>query len=386
MRKTTKFYSNFNDSNQSEMEKLQTALEISKIGVWNFNEHLNSVFFSKSSKSIIGFEDDDTFGDNIDDWNNRVHKDDRKKYFQDYQDHINGLKPLYINKHRVKCRDGSYKWILDKGQIINDHKADGYVHFVGTHTDITEEIENEIKIENALTIATKQNNKLKNFAHIVTHNLKQYSGNFESLLEFYSEAENDKEKEELINHLKEVSSSLNKTIQNLNQIVSVQSKKNNHLEKLYVSEFINNTLKLLDVVISENKATILNKIDPKLYIYYNSAYLESIVQNLVSNAIKYKHPDRHPMVIITSRFKDENIIFKFSDNGQGIDLNKYGDSIFELYKTFHHNEDAEGVGLYLIKNQIESFGGRINIESEVNVGTTFLITVPNNKKVPEELV
>ncbi|WAC02888.1 PAS domain-containing protein [Lacinutrix neustonica] len=158
------------------MERLLAALEISKIGVWDFNEKLDTVFFSKSSKSIIGFEDDPSFGTNTDDWNNLVHPEDRKKYFQDYQDHINGLKPLYINKHRVKCKDGTYKWILDKGKIINDHKSDGYIHFVGTHTDITDEIKNETKVENALTIATKQNNKLKNFAHIVTHNLKQYSG------------------------------------------------------------------------------------------------------------------------------------------------------------------------------------------------------------------
>ncbi|WAC02889.1 ATP-binding protein [Lacinutrix neustonica] len=176
-----------------------------------------------------------------------------------------------------------------------------------------------------------------------------------------------------------MSASLNKTIQNLHQIVSVQSKKDTHVEKLNVSQFIDSTLKLLDVVISESKATIINKINPKLYIYYNSAYLESIMQNLISNAIKYKHPDRNPLVVITSQFSNGNIIFKFSDNGLGIDLEKYGQDIFELYKTFHHNKDAEGVGLYLIKNQIESFGGKISIESEVNVGTTFTVVI-NNKK------
>ncbi|WP_231567317.1 ATP-binding protein [Lacinutrix sp. Hel_I_90] len=361
------------------MEKLLAALEISKIGVWEFNERRNSVYFSKSSKSIIGFEDDPAFGDSLDDWNDRVHPDDRKKYFQDYQDHINGLTPIYTNKHRIKCKNGSYKWILDKGKVINDHTTEGYIHFVGTHTDITDEIENEIKVANALTIATKQNNKLKNFAHIVTHNLKQYSGNFESLLEFYDEAESHSEKEDLIVHLKEVSAALNKTIQNLNHIVSVQSKKETHVEKLCVSEFVDSTLKLLDVVITESNATIINKINPKLYIYYNSAYLESIIQNLISNAIKYKHPERNPVVEITSQFSNGNIIFKFSDNGLGIDLKKFGKDIFELYKTFHHNEDAEGVGLYLIKNQIESFGGTISVASEVNVGTTFTIVIDNKK-------
>ncbi|WP_452224715.1 sensor histidine kinase [Lacinutrix chionoecetis] len=366
---------------ESNLRKLQTALEISKIGVWDFNEKVNKVFFSESSKAIIGFEDDDTFGNDLDDWNNRVHPEDRKKYFKDYQDHINGKKRFYINKHRVLCKNGAYKWILDQGQIVNDHIADGYIHFIGTHTDITQQVRDEIKKNNALTIATKQNNKLKNFAHIVTHNLKQYSGNFESLLELYDQAENSEERQELIGHLKDVSMSLDRTIQNLNQIVTVQSKKETDIQKLNVNSFIEETLKLLDVVITENNAVVFNEVNPKLHIYYHSAYLESIIQNLLSNAIKYKHPDRDPIITIKSEFKKDNILISITDNGLGIDLDKFGKDIFNLYKTFHYNEDAEGVGLYLVKSQIEAFGGKIQVKSEVNVGTTFIITLKN--KIPD---
>ena len=361
------------------LEIFQTALDISNIGIWSFNEKSNTLFFSKSSKTIIGFEDDNSFGNNINDWNDRVHPDDKEQYLEDYQNHINGKTPLYVNKNRVLCKNGDYKWILDKGQIINDHVKDGYVHFVGTHTDITEQVRNEIKVKNALNIATEQNNKLKNFAHIVTHNLKQYSGNFESLLEFYEEAESDDEKFELFIHLKDISTSLNRTIHNLNEIVSVQSKKAENLLKLNVSNFIENTLTLLNVVISKSNATINNKIDKKLFIYFNSAYLESIIQNLLSNAIKYKHPDRDPVISIKSELLQENLVISIQDNGVGIDLDKYGKEIFRLYRTFHSNEDAEGVGLYLVKNQIETFGGKITVDSTVNVGSTFKIIIPNKK-------
>ena len=99
----------------------------------------------------------------------------------------------------------------------------------------------------------------------------------------------------------------------------------------------------------------------------------------MTNAIKYKHPERDPEIIINSSVTKENIIIKISDNGMGIDLNKFGDSIFGLYKTFHKNKNAEGVGLYLTKNQIETFGGKITVDSEVNLGTTFTITIPNKK-------
>ncbi|OIQ22373.1 PAS domain-containing sensor histidine kinase [Lacinutrix sp. MedPE-SW] len=366
-------------SPESSLEQLQAALEISKIGVWSYNEKLNRVYFSKSSKAIIGYEDDASFGNNIDDWNDLVHEEDKEQYFKDFNDRIKGVTNIYINRHRVKCKNGKYKWILDQGQIINNPIKDGYIHFVGTHIDITQQVNNKTKVDNALTIATKQNNKLKNFAHIVTHNLKQYSGNFESLLEFYDDAEDDSEKEEIIGHLKNISKSLDRTIQNLNQIVSVQSNVDKTSELLNIHTFIEETLKLLDIVIVKSEALIINKVDSEIHINYHSAYLESIILNLLTNAIKYKHPDRKPIIIISSKVEDNKLTLCFKDNGRGIDLKRFGKDIFGLYKTFHNNANAEGVGLYLVKNQVESFGGKIEVESDVGVGTTFKILMTLKK-------
>ncbi|MDB2462627.1 PAS domain-containing protein [Algibacter sp.] len=359
--------------------KWELAVDITDVGVWEFDAIINKVYFSESSKRIIGFENDNTFGNNVNDWNNRVHPDDRKKYYQDYQDHLQGIKPLYINEHRIQCKNGSYKWILDKGKIIKWDDAGKPIRFLGTHIDITNLIENEIKISNTLTLVTKQNNRLKNFAHIVTHNLKQHASNFESLLKFHEESKSEKEKEELLQYLKSLSTSLTKTISNLNEIVSIQNHKATAIKKLYLAEEIDKILNMLNLVITENNATINNNINPKLFIYYNAIYLESIIQNLLTNAIKYKHPERDPVATVSSIIKDGNLQVIVSDNGIGIDLEKYGDSIFGLYKTFHNNENAEGVGLYLIKNQIETYGGKITVESAVNVGTTFTVTIPNKK-------
>ncbi|ULC60861.1 PAS domain-containing sensor histidine kinase [Flaviramulus sp. BrNp1-15] len=359
--------------------KWQEAVDISNIGVWDFDALKNKVYFSESSKRIIGYENDNTFGKNIDDWNNRVHPEDKEKYFKDYQDHINGLKPLYINEHRVKCKDGSYKWILDKGKIIKWDTNGKPIRFIGTHVDITSHVESEKKLSNTLNLVSKQNNKLKNFAHIVTHNLKQHAGNFESLLDFYEEAKTEAEKQELIEYLKTLSASLTKTISNLNEIVSIQNNKATKIEKLYLAKEANKILEMLKVVITESNAIININIDPKLYIYYNPTYMESIIQNLLTNAIKYKHPERDPKVNVDAILTEDYIKVIVSDNGIGINLDKFGDSVFGLYKTFHNNKNSEGVGLYLIKNQIETYGGEITLDSEVNVGTTFTITIPNKK-------
>ncbi|MDO6623641.1 PAS domain-containing sensor histidine kinase [Oceanihabitans sp. 1_MG-2023] len=350
------------------------ALEYTNIGVWEYDAETKEVFYSNESNKILGFDEDNVLKDNINAWNDRVHEKDRVAYFQDFTELLNGVTPNYQNEHRIRCKDGSYKWILDKGKIVSWLKNGQPKRVIGTHTDITILKNSEQITKDALNLASKQNNQLRNFAHIVTHNLKQHAGNFESLIYLYHEAETNSEKKELINHLETLSNSLTKTINNLNQVVSVQANKNNRVEKIFIAQEVKNVLNSLDFVIAENKVTIHNNINTNLFINYNPSYFESVILNLLTNAIKYKHPERDPVISIDSKVENKTLYLIISDNGLGIDLNKYGDNVFGLYKTFHKNDNSEGVGLYLIKNQIESFGGKIAIESQVNIGTTFTIT------------
>lgn len=358
--------------------KWQVALEYSDIGMWEYDAILKRVYFSEGSKKIIGVNDP-FFGSDVQSWNDRVHPDDRAKYFKDFQDHLNGLTPMYENQHRIRCEDGTYKWIRDKGKIVEWDENNQPKRIIGTHTDITTQKQHENTINESLIIVTEHNNKLRNFAHIVTHNLKEHTANFESLLDFYDETDTDEERAEIMKHLRILSHSLTKTIVNLHDVVSVQNNKTNLIKKIYIAKEIDNILKLLNFVIVENKATIHNNINEKLFLYYNYSYFESIIQNLLSNAIKYKHPDRDPVVSIDCTYDKQEFKLMVTDNGMGIDLDKYGKDIFGLYKTFHHNGDAEGIGLYLIKNQIESFGGSITVDSQVDVGTTFTIHAKNKK-------
>jgi signal transduction histidine kinase len=106
------------------------------------------------------------------------------------------------------------------------------------------------------------------------------------------------------------------------------------------------------------------------------AYLDSVVFNLISNAIKYRKPEAHPIIKIQSgEFQKQNW-FSISDNGMGIDLKKYGDRIFGMFKTFHGNRDARGIGLFITRNQIEALGGKIEVDSAPGQGTTFTIYLP----------
>ena len=124
------------------------------------------------------------------------------------------------------------------------------------------------------------------------------------------------------------------------------------------------------------KAAIHNYIPQDITVNYNPAYLESILLNLLSNALKYSHPDRLPVIEFKYLLEhDGKIILSISDNGLGIDLIKNKDKIFGMYKTFHGNKDAKGLGLFISKNQVEAIGGTLEVESEPNIGTTFKIHI-----------
>ena len=102
-------------------------------------------------------------------------------------------------------------------------------------------------------------------------------------------------------------------------------------------------------------------------------YVESILYNLISNAIKYRDPERSPHIAIKTTHENEFVCLAVMDNGLGIDLKKYKQNIFSLYKRFHLHVEGKGLGLYLVKTQIEALGGRVEVRSEPNEGTTFQI-------------
>jgi signal transduction histidine kinase len=102
-------------------------------------------------------------------------------------------------------------------------------------------------------------------------------------------------------------------------------------------------------------------------------YLESIIQNLLSNALKYSSPVRSPKIHFQTHIINDEIVLTVSDNGLGIDLKEHGKDIFGFNKVFHKHPDAKGVGLFLTKAQVEGMGGTIAVESTVDVGTKFKI-------------
>jgi signal transduction histidine kinase len=113
------------------------------------------------------------------------------------------------------------------------------------------------------------------------------------------------------------------------------------------------------------------------FLNTNKSYLESILLNLLTNSIKYKSDTRKLKINIIAHQLDDSVVLIFKDNGIGIDLERNKDKIFGLYQRFHDYPDSKGLGLYLVKSQVETMGGTISIDSKVNIGTTFTLTFKN---------
>jgi len=258
------------------------------------------------------------------------------------------------------------QWKLFPILHSNTREKIGYLVQV---SNITGYKNNLIRLSKSNVALKTYNNRLKNFAYIISHNLRSHAGNILSLTSMIQQKENPEDHETYVNLLAESAKMLIDTITDLHQTVSIQT---TDIEKtsILVAEHIERILLHFGLELEQVNGQVHIDIPPNATLYTNSAYFESIVWNLVSNGIKYKQPNVPPFIIIRYRTN----CLQITDNGLGIDLHKYKDKIFGLYKTFHKNADAKGMGLFITKNQVEALGANITVASRPNEGTTFTIT------------
>jgi PAS domain S-box-containing protein len=273
-------------------------------------------------------------------------------------------------EQRFMGADGVYHWREDSANIIYDENGK-YTKYIVVTRDISERKETEKEKNRLYKITENQNEKLINFTHIVSHDIRSHTSNLSMILDLYEETDDRNEQSEYFNMLKQSTNKLSETIFYLNETVAIQSGIKNEKTSLNLKKEIEKALTGINAIVLTNNASITIDVDSDIEIFATQSYLESIIFNLLTNAIKYRSPERNPEIKITAAKIEDEVKFSITDNGIGIDLKKNKDKIFGMYKTFHGNTDAVGLGLFMIKNHLESMGGRIEVESQVNVGTTF---------------
>jgi PAS domain S-box-containing protein len=248
-------------------------------------------------------------------------------------------------------------------------------HWISIQKDVTEERKQEKEKEQLIRELTQNNKDLKQFSYITSHNLRAPLSNLIGLLNLIEDIPiNDSELSEIINGFKKSTHLLNETINDLVKIIVIKDKISIQKENVTINEVVEHVFSQLKFQIEQSKPILKLNFDEADIIYTNKAYLESILINLLTNSIKYKSETKKLKISITIKKTNNSTILKFKDNGIGIDLKRNSEHIFGLYQRFHDYPDSKGLGLYLVKSQIESLGGTIAIESEVNKGTEFTLT------------
>ena len=248
-------------------------------------------------------------------------------------------------------------------------------HWISIQKDVTEERKQEKEKEQLIRELTQNNKDLKQFSYITSHNLRVPLSNLIGLLNLIEDIPiNDSELLEIINGFKKSTHLLNETINDLVKIIVIKDKISIQKENVTINEVVEHVFSQLKFQIEQSKPILKLNFDEADIIYTNKAYLESILINLLTNSIKYKSETKKLKISITIKKTNNSTILKFKDNGIGIDLKRNSEHIFGLYQRFHDYPDSKGLGLYLVKSQIESLGGTIAIESEVNKGTEFTLT------------
>ncbi len=280
------------------------------------------------------------------------------------------LEPM-LGRETINVRlDGRATNFLTSKIPLLDLEGKAY-GLIGMSMDITNLKQKEDELRDLINVTAIQNKKLINFAHIVSHNLRSHTANFSMLLDFLIKEKEESEKERILKMLTHASDNLLDTLENLNEVVDISTNVNLDKKSVNLNESIVRVQQNLSAFLQKNQVEFNNSVPPKLMVSCVPAYLESIILNLLTNAVKYRNPKQNPVITLSAKRQDKNVIFSVSDNGLGIDLDRYGGKIFGMYKTFHNNKDARGLGLYIIKNQTEAMGGNITVSSEMGKGTTF---------------
>ena len=232
----------------------------------------------------------------------------------------------------------------------------------------------------------RHNNELQQFSYTVSHNLRGPVASLGGLINVFNQQNQSLKNDELIGHMTKSLLSLENTIHDLSHIIDIRNNLSQIRQKINLEGSLQQIKLLQEKEIAEHHVSIHSDFTDSPEIYGAKHMFESIIYNLVSNAIKYRSPDRRPFINIQSKKINEKIILTIQDNGLGIDLVKYKEKLFGLYKRFHTHTDGRGLGLYLVKLQTLSMGGSIDIESTMGVGTTFTVSLPVPDTLQEQIL
>jgi len=326
-------------------------------------------YFKKINPSVskvLGYSEQELYTTKIMDF---VHPEDRAGTIAHRTEIIKDQSNSKNFQNRYIKKDGSYVWLSWTSIVYHEFEC-----VFAIAKDITQQKQLEKERNDLVNDLLSVNKRLAHFAKVASHDLRAPIINIISLFDFIEEDKitND-DSLNVINLIKKstlrVQETLEKYISDITEVDITKEKKLQDIEKITrtIIDSISESIKNSHAVISTD-FKFFNK------ILFKNNYLESIIQNLITNAVKYASPERPLNLKIYTQIENGIKQLIVSDNGLGMDMFLVKDKIFKMNQTFHQHKESKGVGLFLVKSQLEEMNASISVESKVNVGTTFIIS------------
>lgn len=315
---------------------------------------------------LLGFSKEELFSRPI---NSFIHPEDQE-LTEMHRENIRSGKPLLNFENRYVSKEGKIVWLYWTSMPVYEKEL---VYAIAKN--ITHIKKHEAERNQLLTEVTKTNQRLKQLNYTTAHDLRSPVSNLLAVFSLIDTATiKDKETLEFIRLLKTASQNLKKTIDKYVDDLHRDETLQVDVKELKLMVVLNSVRHSIDSLLHDSNASFNISFDGFETIKFNKGYLESIFLNLISNSIKYAHPDRDPEISISTKIVNGNKQLIFSDNGQGFDSKKQHGKVFGLHQKFHNHVDSKGIGLYLVYNHMTNLGGNISVKSEVDKGTTFTLT------------
>jgi len=355
---------------KSLTDRLEMAAKVANIGIFELNLKTNELLWDNQMYDVFGITKEDFTG-NYEAWENSLHPKDKVRTMKELENAIAGGKDFYSNFIIIKP-SGMEANIEAQAIIIKDENGIP-LKVIGVNKDITAKTIIEKQLKKLYFQNQNQNKYLTNFAHSMTHNLRSSSGNLSMLIGLLKKNVKAEDKAMFLDMMELATIRLEETIAQLNETISIRFGEKTSTAKINIKDAIQKATENINALIGTKKAEVKITVPEALAVNGYQGYFESIFQNFLTNSLKYAREGIKPVINIEGKTKDDSVIIQISDNGMGIDLEKHGNSVFEMYKTFHGNKDAKGIGLFLTKEQVEAMGGTIHLESTPGEGTTFTL-------------
>ncbi|GAB4328206.1 MAG: hypothetical protein OHK0038_02020 [Flammeovirgaceae bacterium] len=286
------------------------------------------------------------------------------------------LKEKLSNLEEVKCeilnigKNGKEYWLYLEIQPLFNEKGE-HKGFVAIETDITEMKKMTQDLEHLLDVTRNQNQRLREYTYITSHNIRSPLSSMMGLCEMLKEEPNNPL------YLEMLITSLNQldfVIRKMNELLTIENNSKTIAKtKVNLLKSIKENEQIIQNLFADSGVTLKTEVSDDIEVSIIPAYLDSILNNFMTNAIKYRRPNVESWIRIEAHKENNAVVITIEDNGLGIDLEKYGHKLFKMNSRFHLQIEGKGIGLFLTKYQIEAMGGKITVDSTPNKGTTFKI-------------